>query len=186
MSLRDYIFENIFSNRLTQDDVRLGKTGFKYWDSLTQEERDNQTKKFHEEIKPTISSEEFAKMIFDTQAEIRKKKRENNGALKNVDDIDAYLEIINNDIPKQWEHGVKDLASVDFGLAARLKDKKIQGTYEDVSSVIDELEKELAAIIKKWEREDPTFENTIIPYNYGGDRKEFDELVARLKKKGFL
>ncbi len=186
MSLRDYIFENIFNNRITEDDIRKGKTGFKYWDSLTQEERDRLTKIFHEEIKPSISPEDWAKFVFDTQAEIRKKKRENNGALKNVDNMDAYLEIINNDIPKQWEQGLKDLASVDLELAMKWKDKKLPGTYENLSSVIDDLEKELADIIKKWEPQDPTLENTIIPYSFGGNAKEFWEFYNSLKKKGLL
>ncbi len=185
--LQDYIFENIFSNRLTEDDIRNGRTGPKILGLVnTGRKRYRELRRFHKEVKPTISPEEFAKIVFDIQSEIRKKKRENNGALMNVDNFDVYLEIINNDIPKQLEQALKELESVDFGLAMRLKEKKIPGTYEQASSVIDETEGELAAMIKKWEPEDPSFENTIIPVNYKGNKEEFWKFYDHLKKKGFL
>jgi hypothetical protein len=64
--------------------------------------------------------------------------------------------------------------------------KKLSEPDDDMLSAIDKIDKELAALIKKWEPQDSTFENTIIPYNYGGNRNEFWEFYNSLKKKGFL
>ncbi len=126
---------------------KKGRTGFKYGDSLTQYERDSQIRKFHEEIKPNISPEDLAKVVLTFKPTFfRKKKRENNERLKNVDDVDVYLEIINNDLPKQFEQAVKELESVDFELASRLKEKQIPGS--DAFPGVDEIDRELAAMIK--------------------------------------
>jgi hypothetical protein len=97
---------------------------------------------------------------------------------------EAVRQLMNVDIPNQLERALKDISKNDPDVAARLR-SKISG-LDLFTSLTDQADKELAAIIKRWEPVDPTFENTIISYNYGGNAKEFWEFYNSLKRKGFL
>ena len=57
---------------------------------------------------------------------------------------------------------------------------------DDMEKAVEEIDKELAAIIREWESKDPSFENTIIKYNFNGGKEEFWKLYDSLKNKGFL
>jgi hypothetical protein len=56
-----------------------------------------------------MTLEQQASFIADFEAEIRKKRREDNGKLKGVDSYDVIREIVNVDAPKAIEEFLSDL-----------------------------------------------------------------------------
>jgi hypothetical protein len=156
------------------------KTGIKYIDELTPTER-RLFEKRTQELILSLTPEQRVQSLDRFYTAIRKKIREKGGL---ITQDEAIRQIMNVDIPNQLEQTLKDISKNDPDVAARLR-SNISGV-DLFTSLTDQADKELAAIIKRWEPVDPTFENTIIPYNYGGNAKEFWEFYNSLKKKGFL
>ena len=103
---------------------------------------------------------------------VRQKQKSKSGLISH----EQAAQAVANDIPVLWKQGLKDLqSSLDLSLhelAGRLKGKDPLDP-NDMEQAVAEIDKELADMIKQWESKDPTFENTIIKYNYGGNSKEF-------------
>jgi hypothetical protein len=122
--MKDYIREVIYNNAFTPDDALNGKTGFVYWDSLEQKERDKLVAQCRRE-RESMTPQEQAKLIDEFQAEIRKKQRSaDNGRLRNASSYDIIREIVNVDMPKAIEEFKKDLdRHHEFELLAKLQGK---------------------------------------------------------------
>jgi hypothetical protein len=139
--MREYIKEHIYNNKINADDIREGRTGFKYWDSLDQEKRSQLMQESHASWQ-SMTPKERAKVIFKFEAEIRKKRRADNGKLKGVDNYDVIREIVNVDISKMIEEEL--LSDLDrrneLELLAKLKGKTITDTIVSMNAIIEEME----------------------------------------------
>jgi hypothetical protein len=116
---------------------------------------------------------------------VREKQKSKSGLITH----EQAARAVANDIPKEWEQGLKELqSSLDldlYELTGRLRSKDPLNPVE-MEQAVEEIDRQLANIIKRWEPQDPSFEPTIISYNYNGNSKEFWELYNGLKKKDFL
>ena len=132
-----------------------------------------------------LSQEELTEGLDLYYSSIRQKQKSKSGLLTHEDAAQSVA----NEIPTLWEQGVRDLRnSLDIDLhllATKLQDKD-PFNQDDMEQALELIDRQLADIIREWQPQDPTFENTIIPYNYNGNSKEFWELYDSLKKKGFL
>jgi hypothetical protein len=65
----------------------------------------------------SMTPKERANVIFEFEAEIRKKRRADNGKLKGVDNYDVIREMVNVDVPKMIEEEL--LSDLDLYYAWR-------------------------------------------------------------------
>ena len=100
--MKDYVFKYIFSDAITDEDIKNGTTGFRYWDNLTQRERDIAIKAYRLLHKIT-PREELTKTIGEVQHLIRNRKREHNNNLMNVANVDVWREIVNSKVTPEDE-----------------------------------------------------------------------------------
>jgi hypothetical protein len=144
--MKDYIWEIIYNNAFTPDDVLNGKTGFVYLDSLEQKERAKLMAKYRKKME-SMTPQEQAKLIDEFQAQIRKKQRSNaddnnnNGGrlLRNASSYDIIREIVNFDMPKAIEEFKRDLDKHhEFELLAKLQGK----TDFEICEMIIEMEED--------------------------------------------
>ena len=105
-SLWAYVFKNIYSSSITPEDLKYGRTGFKFWDELTQYERDKFTKICSDVLGPA----EKAQSVVDMQRQIRERKRADL-RLKNLDNIDGWREIVNESVTLEDVLQLKHLIS---------------------------------------------------------------------------
>jgi hypothetical protein len=143
--MKDYIRKVIFNDAIKPGDVIRGRTGFEYWDSLTQEERKEARRQYMAEWK-SMSPQERGKFIDKFQAMIRAKQRENGGRLMNASSYDVLREIMNVDVPKSTEEAAAEAERYGYlELAQAMRRQKIGvenikiNIVDDNGNIVDEM-----------------------------------------------
>ncbi|MGH9955144.1 MAG: hypothetical protein ACREAS_07060 [Nitrososphaera sp.] len=143
--MKDYIRKVIYSDVLKQGDVMRGKTGFHYWDNLSQEERNEARRKYMAEWK-SMSPQERGKFIDEFQASIRAKQRADGGRLINASSYDVVREMMNVDEPKSREEAAVEAERYGYlELAQHLRRQKIGvenikiNIIDDNGNIVDEM-----------------------------------------------
>lgn len=99
----EYVKEYIYNNRITAKDVREGRTGFNYLDSLDPEKRE-QLSQENRKIWESMTPDRQARLIADFEAILRQKRRMDGGKLKGLDNYDVIREIVNVDGPRALDY----------------------------------------------------------------------------------
>jgi hypothetical protein len=143
--MKDYIRKVIYNDVLKPGDVMNGRTGFEYWDRLTDKERNEARQKYLAEWK-SMSPQERGKLIDEFQAMIRAKQRENGGRLMNASSYDVLREIMNVDVPKSTEEAAAEAERYGYlELAQAIRRQKIGvenikiNIVDDNGNVVDEM-----------------------------------------------
>jgi ribosomal protein L15 len=111
--VKDYIRKTIFNDTIKPGDVMRGKTGFEFWDNLTDEERKQVRQQYLAELE-TMSPQEKAKMVDDLQTAIREKQRENGGKLMKASSYDVLREMMNVDLQKDREAAAQEVEKYGY------------------------------------------------------------------------